>query len=114
MHDHMIRLYGGKEGILNFHLLESALNQPKMALYLLNAPLLEMAASYGFHIAKNHAFYDGNKRTARMAMIVFLRYNNVKIIATEEDTLNMILDVAEGRMSKEQLAEWLETATAPI
>lgn len=112
MHDYLIRSYGGTAGIHSTALLDSALHQPLMERYYLNASLLEMAAAYAFHICKNHAFIDGNKRTARMAMIMFLRYNNVKITATEYEIMEKILDVAANKISKKQLADWLQTVIA--
>lgn len=111
MHDYLIRAYGGKPGIMSRDLFSSALNQPLMDSYYANADLLSMAASYAFHICKNHAFNDGNKRTARMAMIIFLQYNGMEIIATENELEEKILDIAANRIDKKQLADWLRIVT---
>ena len=111
MHDYLIRLYGGINGVKSAALLDSSLHQPLMERHYSKASLLEMAAAYGFHICKNHAFNDGNKRTARMAMIMFLRYNGVKINASEYELMERMLDVEANRMNKKELADWLKTVT---
>ena len=69
-----------------------------------------MAAAYGFHLCQNHPFLDGNKRTAGMAMFTFLKLNGLEPIATEFDYYAVMMAVASGIMSKEQLIDWLQTA----
>jgi len=113
MHDYLIRLYGGKPGLRDASLLDSALNQPKMQWHFLRSSICELAAIYGYHKSENQPFVEGNKRTARMAMFVFLEYNGLRLTVTEDVTLNMILDVANHRMNKEQLASWLQAVTKP-
>ena len=114
MHNELIHSYGGEPELRDASLLDSALNQPMLALHFLDASLCELAAAYGYHICQNHPLFDGNKRTARMVMIVFLRYHGLRITASEDETLDKMLDIANGRMSKQQLADWLLAVTTSI
>jgi len=69
-HQDQLELYGGKKGIRDEHLLESALAQPEASFggEYVHKDLFQMAAAYGYHLCQNHPFYDGNKRTALIAM----------------------------------------------
>src|SRR5438270_7359148 len=87
MHEYLIRAYGGSHGIRDRDMLNSALHAPEILWQYTNATIPELAATYCYHLCQNHPFIDGNKRTARMAMVVFLQYNGYKIIATELETL---------------------------
>lgn len=97
-------------------MLDFALNQVKLLVQFSDAlPSIHLlAATYGFHISENQAFFDGNKRTATAAMIMFLRINGLKMAASDDEIFEKIADVANRRMDKHQLAEWLSSATAPI
>jgi death-on-curing protein len=66
-----------------------------------------LAAAYGFGIAKNHCFIDGNKRVAFMAMYTFLGLNGYEIDATEPEVVDLMLGVADSSISEEQLIRWL-------
>jgi death on curing protein len=115
IHTYLIDKYGGAHGLLNASMLDSAIGQPKITLqFFPDATLCDLAAVYGYHICKNHAFNDGNKRTARMAMITFLKINGLEVFASEDETLYKILDVASGKMTKLQLADWLSLVTEKI
>jgi death on curing protein len=69
--------------------------------------VFDCAASYGHAFAKNHAFNDGNKRTAFQAIYTFLGLNGQELDATEVDAVRVIVGVADGSMSEERLAAWL-------
>lgn len=73
--------FGGLEGVRDQGLLESALEQPRATAFgqFLHGDLFEMAAAYLFHVVKNHAFMDGNKRTALLSALVFLDINGISI-----------------------------------
>ena len=71
------------------------------------AALPELAAAYAYGSAKNHAFIDGNKRTAFMAMVVFLRKNGVRFAPDQAQATTMILALAAGEVSEESLARWI-------
>src|SRR5437764_13312656 len=101
MHDALIQKYGGERGIRDASLLDSALNQPKLTLHFSDASLCELAATYGFHISENQAFFDGNKRTASAAMIMFLDSNGLVITASQDEIFHKIVDMANKRISKQ-------------
>ena len=77
-----------------------------------NVPAL--AASYAFGIAKYHPFLDGNKRTAMVVCLTFLRLNGLNIQAPLPEVYTTFLRLAEGSVSEEALAEWLRTCLANI
>jgi len=67
-----------------------------------------MAAAYLFHLVKNHAFVDGNKRIAALAAAVFLEINGVTITADEDEFEKLVMDAAKGSVSKDQIAEFFK------
>ena len=109
IHDDQIRLYGGAYGVRDMSALDAALHmpQPQFGGEFLHTTIFEMAAAYGFHLCQNHPFLDGNKRAAGMAMFTFLRLNGLEPHASEPDYYAVMMSVASGQMSKEQLADWL-------
>jgi len=110
MHDDEIRSYGGSLGFLNESLLDSALAHPALAMQFSNPSIYDIAAIYGYHICKNHAFSDGNKRTAVAAMLVFLKINGHDVHALRNDIIDVMLAVESNAMDKAQLAAWLAEA----
>ena len=114
LHADQIREHGGQLGLRDIGLLESALARPQHVwTYESDADLQTLAAEYGFGLAKNHAFLDGNKRIAFVAMNVFLILNGLEIEAPEPPVVATMLDVAEGKMDRVHLAAWLRTVTQP-
>jgi death-on-curing protein len=71
------------------------------------AELPELAAAYGYGIARNHPFIDGNKRTALLAIYTFLGVNDVDFVVPEADAATMILALAAGEVSEDNLARWI-------
>lgn len=108
IHQLQISGFGGSNGIRDRGLLQFALARPQN-FYHYNqvTSLTRLAAAYAFGIAKNHAFIDGNKRTALVTCFFFLDKNGFTIRATDEERFTAILSLAEGVMSEEQFAEWL-------
>jgi death-on-curing protein len=105
--------HGGKPGLRDANPLESALARPRN-LYAYGSPTLgEMAAAYGFGLAKNHPFVDGNKRAALAAIGVFLDLNGYDLVAAEPDAVFTILGLAAGEVSGAQLAAWIESNSRP-
>jgi death-on-curing protein len=87
---------------------ESALAQPQNTwLYMPDADVFDVAAAYAFHIAKNHPFTDGNKRTALMAALAFLKQNQIEVQFEEDELFNCMIALTEGRISKPVFAEML-------
>lgn len=112
IHDDQIRLYGGAYGLRDAAGLDAAFHMPQAQFsgQFLHSTIFQMAAAYGFHLCQNHPFLDGNKRTAGMAMFTFLKLNGLEPIATESDYYAVMMAVASGNMTKEELADWLQTA----
>lgn len=96
-------------------LLESALARP---LHVWNydeaVDLAALAAEYGFGLAKNHAFLDGNKRIAFVATNVFLLLNGYEIEAPEPEAVNTMLGVADGSLSRDEFAAWIRSRMIPF
>jgi death-on-curing protein len=105
-----IARFGGMQRIRDGGLLESALAQPK-ATYgskLLHSTIYEQTSAYLYHIAKNHPFIDGNKQTAFAAMDVFLRINGYILRLTDTQSYNLVLQVVQDNLGKEELANCFE------
>jgi death-on-curing protein len=109
IHDLQLAEHGGREGIRDLRLLESALARPKnLFAYSAKTPSLpRLAAAYASGIAANHPFVDGNKRTALVVALTFLELNGLEIDASQEEIYLAFLHLAAGRISEEGLAEWL-------
>ncbi len=67
----------------------------------------QLGAAYAARLAKNHAFIDGNKRTAWLLCFLFLRLNGYRVTAPEAEVVIMMNGVAEGSVSEHAFAEWL-------
>jgi death on curing protein len=106
IHADQIERYGGSLGIRDHGLLESALAMPEAAFSgtELHPTLHEKSAAYLFHLVKNHPFVDGNKRVGLATALAFLAMNDVAIRATDDELVELVLDVATGRRSKADVA----------
>ena len=114
LHADQVREHGGQLGLRDPGLLESALARPQHVwAYQADADLAMLAAEYGFGLAKNHAFLDGNKRIAFVATNVFLILNGFELEAPEPEVVETILRVADGRMTRGKFAAWIRSATVP-
>lgn len=112
IHDLQLERYGGLRGIRDAGALESALGRPMHKWYYGAADdLAACAAAYAFGIAKNHPFADGNKRTAFVAMGVFLESNGTTLVAAEPDAVLIMLGLATDKLDEEGLAAWLRENT---
>jgi death-on-curing protein len=109
IHHRQIAEHGGSEGLRDEGLLLSALARPQNLLaYGEPAPdLASLAAAHAYGIARNHPFVDGNKRTALVAARTFLILNGVDLKATQDDKVLTFLNLAEGAISEEELADWI-------
>ena len=114
VHERLIAEYGGSSGLRDEGLLESALARPMHLFHYGDPSLTGLAASYAVGIAKNHAFIDGNKRTAFVAAAVFLERNGLQLTASEAEATVAMLRVAEGSMSEKQLVRWLDEHTSEM
>jgi death-on-curing protein len=107
IHDEQLAIHGGSAGLRDAALLESALDRPRNKWAYEQAELPELAAAYGYGIAKNHPFVDGNKRTSLLAIYTFLGVNGIDLVAPEADAASIIFALAAGEVSEESLARWV-------
>jgi death-on-curing protein len=107
IHDEQLREHGGGEGVRDEGLLESALARPLNRAAYGGPDLAELAAAYAFDIARNHPFIDGNKRTAYVALEVFLALNGVRFPAPDAECVVMTLNMATGELAEEEFASWI-------
>lgn len=109
IHHRQIAEHGGSEGLRDEGALLSALARPQNLLAYAEPglDLASLAAAYAYGIARNHPFVDGNKRTALVAARTFLILNGVDLEATQDDKVLTFLNLAEGTISEEELAEWI-------
>jgi death-on-curing protein len=115
MHSEQLTEHGGSDGIRDETLLESALAKPHNVFAYSDEPdIFRLAASYAFGIARNHAFLDGNKRTALAVSATFLDRNGWDIVASKEDLYFTFLHLAEGSLSEEELATWFTQHAVPL
>lgn len=115
IHEAQIREHGGSFGVRDEGLLESALYRPRHKLaYEPGSTLAELAAAYGFGLAKNHAFVDGNKRVAFMAAYAFLGLNGSDLDVAEADAVSTFEQLAAGEITEQALADWLVAGMRPI
>ncbi len=109
LHRQIIAQSGGSHGVSDMAALESVLAQPQMTFEQkdLYPPLSEKAASLAYSLAMNHPFVDGNKRVAHAAMEIFLLLNGYEIEATVDEQESLFLQLADGKISREQLTKWV-------
>ena len=115
LHRRIVETSGGADGIRDLGALESAVAQPKASFDAmdLHPSLADKAAALCFSIVQNHAFLDGNKRTAHAAMSTFLLLNDREVDATTDEQEQLMLDLAAGRMKRDQVATWLTEHLKP-
>jgi len=113
VHEEQLAEHGGAGGTRDTGLLESALARPRnLALY--GTPdSADLAAAYGYGLARNHPFIDGNKRTAFVAVELFLVLNGWHLGASDTECVLTVLSVAAGDMSEADLADWIRRNSAP-
>jgi death-on-curing protein len=113
-HAEQLALFGGADGIRDRGLLESALARPINKFGYGETGIADLAAAYGFGIARNHPFIDGNKRTALASMIVFLGLNGIDLDAPQEAIAAMIMSLAAGEITEDVLAHWIADHIKPL
>jgi death-on-curing protein len=111
LHGQVIEQSGGKDGVRDLGLLESAIAQPMMTFdgIDLYVSIVDKAVALGFSLIMNHPFVDGNKRTGHAAMEVFLVLNGLEIVASVEEQERVILSLAAGDTGREVFLDWLQT-----
>jgi len=108
IHTEQIREHGGLSGVRDETALESALARPRQKWhYAQQVHLALLAAAYGYGLVTNHPYRDGNKRIGFVAIVTFLGINGRDLDATDAEVVSEILTLADGRVSEEELAEWI-------
>ncbi len=114
IHFDQVREHGGIPGLRDEDLLEAALARPRHKwTYKRRPDLASLAAAYGFGIARNHPFRDGNKRVAFVTMVVFLGLNGLEFSADEAEVVTIIRSLAAGETTEGDLARWIRDRTTP-
>ncbi len=113
IHDEQIAEHGGLAGTRELPLLQSALARPQNPDAYGKPDIADLSAAYAAGIARNHAFVDGNKRTAWVVAEIFLLKNGYELIASDQDGVTTMLAAADGTMSERELAVWLRTYIRP-
>ena len=109
LHEESIATFGGARGLSEEGLLDSALARARNAhAYHPEKSIAELAATYAFGLAKNHAFVDGNKRAAFLSIGVFLAINGFTLNAAQPDAIRTMLAVANGDLDEDALASWIQ------
>jgi death-on-curing protein len=115
IHSAQLAEHGGSDCIRDETLLDSALAKPQNVFASVEQPdIFRLAASYAFGIARNHAFVDGNKRTALVVSITFLDRNGWDIVAAREEVYSTFLHLADGSLSEEDVAAWFTKHAMPL
>ena len=115
IHRELIERFGGLEGIRDDSALESALFAAANREHYEGATLATCAATYAFHLTKNHPFVDGNKRAGAAVAEIFVRLNSARLLATNDEIVALFLAIAAGTMTRERVEEAFQrwVAVAP-
>jgi len=114
MHYDQLEKHGGLAGIKDENALEAALARPQNKwAYEPDSDLCDLAAGYGYGLATNHGYSDGNKRIAFVAMSIFLGLNDWEIVASETEVVHLMVDVASKARDEVELASWLRDHIMP-
>ena len=111
IHDRQIARHGGASGLRDKTLLEAAVVRPENKFSYEQADMFACAAAYAFGIAKAHAFVDGNKRTAFVTSVTFLRLNGYQLATSATDGLRFMEGIATGEVTELQFANWLKAGS---
>jgi death on curing protein len=116
LHRAIIESSGGGTGLRDLGALQSAVAQPKATFggADLYPSAVDKASALGFGLAMNHPFIDGNKRIAHAALAVFLELNGLTIEATIDEQERLMLDLAAGLVSRDELTAWLSEHAVPL
>jgi death-on-curing protein len=113
LHEKSIQRFGGAPGVRDRGLFEAAIAQPQHTYYYGNGDLFDVAAAYAFHVAQAQACFDGNKRTAVAAALNFLQFNGIATDFDSKPLYEAMIEIAERRMDKLQLADLLYDLCLP-
>lgn len=110
LHDQMVKRFGGSHGVRDLGLIESAVERPKATFdgVDLYPDIFTKAAALMHSLLKNHAFVDGNKRTAYSSCGVFLKLNGHKLQNMHKESIKFTMDVENNSLPLEEIAKWLK------
>ena len=114
IHDRQIARHGGAAGLRDMALLEMGCARAMNLAAYADADIAMIAAAYAFGLAKAHAFVDGNKRTAFVTALTFLRLNGYAFRPDPVDGVRMMEDLASGQVSEARFAGWLTSGMTPL
>jgi death-on-curing protein len=106
IHDRQIAEHGGLAGVRDPGAADSALARPQNLAAYGEADAADLAAAHAFGLARNHAFADGNKRTAWVAARLFLADNGRRPVFDKIDAIRTVEALAAGRVPEDELAAW--------
>ena len=113
VHEEQLAEHGGAAGTRDLGLFESALARPRNLAHYGDPDAADLAAAYGYGLARNHPFIDGNKRTAFVAVELFLALNGLDLLADDVACVLTMLAVASGTLDEAGFATWLRAHTQP-
>ncbi|RUM97370.1 type II toxin-antitoxin system death-on-curing family toxin [Pseudaminobacter arsenicus] len=114
MHAEQLRRHGGAFGLRDENALESALARAENKAHYGDPTIHELAGAYVFGIARNHAFVDGNKRTAIVAAGAFLIINGYALTADNGTLYEFVMGVAAGEIDEAGATAFLRDHTEPV
>ncbi len=113
VHEEQLAEHGGAPGLRDEGLFESAMAHPRHLAACGEPDAADLAAAYGYGLARNHPFIDGNKRTAFVAVELFLALNGHSLSASDADCVLTMLELAAGSLDEPAFATWLRQHLAP-
>jgi death on curing protein len=114
IHRQLIDRFGGLHGIRDEGALDSALLAAANRAHYESADLAICAATYAFHLTRNHPFLDGNKRIGAAASEIFIRLNGFHLTATNDEIVELFMNIAAGKALREQVEQWYSKRVAAI
>lgn len=114
IHDEQLAEHGGAAGVRDAGAFESAMARPLQLASYGDPDLAALAAAYAFGLARNHAFVDGNKRTAYVVAEIFLAVNGYKLISSDADSILTFVALAAGDLTEAALADWFRANAVKV
>ena len=114
IHDEQLAEHGGASGIRDANAFESAMARPINLAAYGEPDMAAMAAAYAFGLARNHAFVDGNKRTAYVVAEMFLALNGIALTSSDADGILTFVALAAGDLGEDDLADWFRRDIRPV
>jgi death-on-curing protein len=111
-HERLLAEFGGRDGLRDEGLLNSALERPRQLFNYGKPDLFDLAAAYAFGLLRNHPFVDGNKRVGFMTAVLFLELNRCRVTASEADATLNTLALAAGELDQAGYSQWLKVNSA--